>query len=114
MCADFGLTTERGAALMFDICVQNGSISSAVRAQILADFAGLAPAPAVLLEVEKMRSIARRRAAACKPQFSNDVLIRKLTIAEGRGAVHGLPYDLEEQFGLRLEPIGNASAASAV
>ncbi len=34
MFRDFGLTTERGMALMFDIAVQNGGISGAVRSQI--------------------------------------------------------------------------------
>jgi len=100
MCKDYGLTTERGIALMFDICVQNGSISPVVKAQILADFIGL---PDARDQVARMRVIANRRSAAVKPQFVNDVRIRKLTIAEGAGTVHGIQYDLEEQFGLRLK-----------
>ena len=102
MCKDYGLTTERGIALMFDICVQNGSISPVVKAQILADFIGL---PDARDQVARMRVIANRRSAAVKPQFVNDVRIRKLTIAEGAGTVHGIQYDLEEQFGLRLKPM---------
>jgi hypothetical protein len=99
MCADYGLTTERGIALMFDICVQNGSISPVVQAQIQADFASMADRTD---QVERMRIIAIRRSAAANPRFVSDVRTRKLTIAEGRGTVHGIPYDLEEQFGLRL------------
>ena len=53
-------------------------------------------------QVARMRIIANRRAAAARPEFVNDVRVRKLTIAEGQGTVHGIPYDLEEQFGLRL------------
>ena len=87
---------------MFDICVQNGSISPVVKAQILADFIGL---PDAKDQVARMRVIANRRSAAVKPQFVNDVRIRKLTIAEGAGTVHGIQYDLEEQFGLRLKPM---------
>jgi hypothetical protein len=102
MCNDYGLTTERGVALMFDICVQNGSISPVVKAQILADFIGL---PDAKDQVARMRVIANRRSAAVKPQFINDVRTRKLTVAEGVGTVHGIQYDLEEQFGLRLKPV---------
>jgi hypothetical protein len=38
LCNQFGLTSERGVALMFDIVTQNGSISAPVKAQILADY----------------------------------------------------------------------------
>jgi hypothetical protein len=31
------------------------------------------------------------------------VRARKLTIAEGQGIVHNVPYDLDEQFGIGLE-----------
>jgi hypothetical protein len=99
MCRDYGLTTERGVALMFDISVQNGSISPVVRAQINADFAGL---PDPTDQVARMRIIANRRSAAARTEFVNDVRIRKLTIAEGAGTVHGIRYDLEQQFGLSL------------
>jgi antitoxin component of RelBE/YafQ-DinJ toxin-antitoxin module len=108
MCNDYGLTTERGIALMFDICVQNGSISPVVKAQILADFMGL---PDAKDQVARMRVIANRRSAAVKAQFINDVRTRKLTIAEGEGTVHGIQYHLDEQFGLRLQP--SQSAANA-
>jgi Putative peptidoglycan binding domain len=106
MCAAYGLTTERGVALMFDIVVQNGSISPVVKAQILADFAGLSDPGD---QVARMRIIAMRRSAAARPQFVADVRSRKLTIAEGTGTVHGIAYDLEDQFGLRLQPVAAAA-----
>jgi hypothetical protein len=111
MAAEYGLKTERGAALMFDICTQNGSISVAVKAQILKDFAGLpAGADLAAAETARMRIIATRRAAASRPEFAEDVRTRKLTIAEGHGTVHGIYYDLEE-YGLRLRALEGAEAA---
>ncbi|HOK46631.1 MAG TPA: peptidoglycan-binding domain-containing protein [Bryobacteraceae bacterium] len=104
MAAEYGLETERAVALMFDICTQNGSISALVRAQILQDFAALRfPPGSADAEVVRMRIIAERRAAAARPEFVEDVRARKLTIANGRGTVHGIEYDLEE-YGLRLHP----------
>ena len=109
LCSAYGLHTERGAALMFDILVQNGSISPLVRAQIEKDFSALpAGDDSPQAEVARLRIIANRRAAACRPDYIEDVRQRKLTIAEGKGVVHGIPYDLEQQFGLRLTPLEEA------
>jgi len=102
-CSNYDLRTERGAALMFDILVQNGSIGATVHAQIQKDFTALLPiADPLQAEVARMRIIANRRAAVCRPEYVEDVRRRKLTIAEGKGLVHGIPYDLEQQFGLKL------------
>jgi hypothetical protein len=106
LCSDYGLRTERGRALMFDICVQNGSIPDRVKTQIFADFdklgQALAPENA---EVERMRIVANRRAEASNPRFVEDVRRRKLCIAEGKGVVHGISYDLEKQYGLSLREV---------
>jgi hypothetical protein len=103
LCRDYGLWSERGRALMFDICVQNGSIPDKVRELILADFGklsqSLSPEDA---EVQRMRIVANRRAEAANPKFIEDVRTRKLCIAEGKGTVHGITYDLALQFGLAL------------
>lgn len=104
MCHDFGLTSQRAVALMFDIVTQNGGIGAIVKAQIMADFAALPAASAADMEVARMRIVANRRAAACKAQFVDDVRTRKLTIANGAGVVHGIPYDLEGTFALTLAP----------
>ncbi len=107
LCSDYGLRTNRGRALMFDICVQNGSISDNIKSLILSDFKmfqkDLSPEE---LEVSKMRSIANRRAEAANPKFVEDVRKRKLCIAEGKGVVHGISYDLAAQFKLNLENTG--------
>jgi hypothetical protein len=106
LCQRFGVTTERALALMFDICVQNGSIGSDVEAKIRADFAAIpADADPMDAEVARLQSIANRRAEAASPAFVEDVRVRKLTIANGAGTVHGVPYDLEQQFGIRLQPM---------
>jgi hypothetical protein len=104
--SEYELWSERAVALMFDIKVQNGSIRRLVKAQIQADCDNL---PGDLsdddLEIEKMKIVANRRAEASNPRWVEDVRARKLCIARGYGAVHGIRYDLEEQFGLRLEKI---------
>lgn len=104
MCREYQLTSQRALALMFDICTQNGSIGPIVKSQILADYAALPAGGADDAEVARMKSVANRRAAACRPEFVDDVRRRKLTIAEGTGTVHGIPYDLERVFGITLEP----------
>ncbi|BAN35901.1 peptidoglycan-binding domain 1 protein [Sulfuricella denitrificans skB26] len=103
LCSDFGLWSQRAAALMFDIKVQNGSIRDLTRAQILADFASLATGlPRAALEMEKMKIVANRRAEAANSRWVEDVRTRKLCIANGEGIVHGVRYNLEEQFGITL------------
>jgi hypothetical protein len=103
LCAEYQLESERATALMFDIVTQNGSIGPIVKAQILADYASIPAGSSEASEVARMQSIANRRAAAARTEFINDVRIRKLTIAEGTGTVHGIFYDLEETFGITLK-----------
>jgi len=103
LCGEYGLWSQRGQALMFDIKVQNGGIGSKVRAQIRMNFTGLAAdLRGETLELERMKIIANRRAEAAKPRWIEDVRARKLCIATGAGVVHGIPYNLEEQFGIAL------------
>jgi putative peptidoglycan binding protein len=103
LCLAYGLESERAVALMFDILTQNGSISPLVQAQIQQDYTLLpAAAPWADLEVERMRIVAVRRAAASRPQWQMDVRSRKLTVANGTGVVHGRQYDLEAMYGIRL------------
>jgi len=103
LCTEYGLWSQRGQALMFDIRVQNGGIGHQARARILADFTGLAgDLPGERMELERMKIIANRRAEAAKPRWVEDVRARKLCIANGAGEVHGIPYDLEAQFGIAL------------
>jgi hypothetical protein len=103
LCQDYGLWSERGVALMFDIKTQNGSIGSTVKTQILDDFLQLTPSLSEEeQETAKLRIIANRRAEAANLKWVEDVRERKLCIANGSGAVHGITYDLEGQFGIGL------------
>jgi hypothetical protein len=87
--ARFGLTTELGIALTFDIHVQNGGIKKAA-----ADSIRSAPAPAD--ELALRRRIADAVADAASARFREDVRVRKLTVAEGAGAVHGETFVLAD------------------
>jgi hypothetical protein len=109
LCKAYRVWSERAVALFFDIQVQNGGISSLVKAQIEADFERLKPSPRRAdVEVARLRIIARRRAAAANPRWRADVRVRKLTIANGEGVVHGCYYHLERQFGIRLKTFREA------
>lgn len=105
LCLDYGLASERAVALMFDICVQNGGIGSTVRKQIQARFAQLDPTD----EPARLRVVAELRAAAANPRWIEDVRRRKLTIANGKGVVHGEAYDLEADYGITLDPVPELS-----
>jgi len=103
MCHTYGVTSERAAALLFDIKTQNGSIKPVVKAQIENDFKRLErSAGGADDEVARLRIIANRRAEAANPRWIEDVRRRKLTIAEGGGVVHGNRYNLATQYGIRL------------
>lgn len=103
LAAQYGLRSQRAVALMFDIKVQNGGISNLVKAQILSDFRSLPSALAgEEAEVRRMTIIANRRAEAVNPRWIEDVRARKLCIAKGEGAAHGIRYELAAQFGITI------------
>jgi hypothetical protein len=109
LCRQFELWSERAVALMFDIVTQNGSIKSVTRAQIASDIQVLpAGLPDANREVRKLEIVANRRAEAANPRWVDDVRNRKLCIARGGGVVHGISYDIEEQFGIRLQRYSGA------
>src|SRR6266568_4767191 len=105
-CRDYQLTSERGAALMFDIRVQNGSVDRNGSGPLIrSDFDQIDPGLAAQdKEVARMEIIARRRAAVARADFRDDVLRRKLTIAQGTGTVHNRAYDLAKDFGIGMVP----------
>jgi hypothetical protein len=104
LCSEFELWSERAVTLMFDIKVQNGSISNLTKTQIFSDFEALTKdLPKDELEVRKMRIVANRRAEASNPKWIEDVRARKVCCANGGGVVHGINYNLEEQFGIGLK-----------
>ncbi len=105
LCNEYELWSERAVALMFDIKVQNGSISRVVKRQIIREIEELSPDLSDEdREVQKMTIIANRRAEASNPRWIEDVRARKLCCAQGHGVVHGIRYDIREQFGIELKP----------
>lgn len=98
---EYGLWSERGLALMFDICVQNGSIQTAVRDRIMDGFLSIKETNPILVEVERMRLIANLRSEASYSRWVENVRRRKLAIANGHGIVNGIRVNLDE-LGLRL------------
>jgi hypothetical protein len=94
----FSLHSERGIALMYDVLVQNGmrqTLDQAITAR-LSD-------PSLTSETDRMVAIANTVADATKAPVRDDVRARKMTIATGRGEVHGVAYDLDA-IGITLNP----------
>ena len=88
--AKYGLSTELGRSLAFDIAVQNGSVNSAAAAQI----AGRIKPD--MSQQQKREVIATAVGENAKNvAFRKDVLDRKLTIARGEGVVHETKYVLK-------------------
>jgi Putative peptidoglycan binding domain len=88
---DLGLTEELDLLLMFDVAVQNGGMRSKGRRD--AARAKLNPGMSAL---DRRRVIAQVVADSITGRFKNDVLQRKMCIAEGSGTVHGSRYDLAD------------------
>jgi hypothetical protein len=104
LCRTLGLKSQRAAALLFDIKVQNGGIGSNALTLIESDFAATAPGDADVVEAARMRTVANRVADTANLRWREDVRVRKLTAADGTGVVHGVHYDLAAQFGLTMAP----------
>ena len=83
----FGLKSELGVALAFDIHVQNGGVKKAAAARIREKLP-------VADELELRRLVANVVADNASARFREDVRARKLTIANGQGQVHGSSFVL--------------------
>jgi hypothetical protein len=84
----FGLKTEMGLALAFDVAVQNGGADTGDVARIRAKLQNNPPQTEQDLRI----IVANGIAAGSKPQWITDVRRRKLAIATGSGTVHGAAY----------------------
>lgn len=101
----FGLVSELGLALCFDIHVQNGGIKPAARAKIrqaLAEASGAG-------ERQVRQIIANAVADIALAKYREDVRQRKLCIANGGGRVHGNDFMLEN-WGLSEAPAAEIDA----
>lgn len=85
----FGIKTEVGTALCFDIHVQNGGVKAAAESAVKSKLKPDMP------EAEVRLLIANAVADNALPQWREDVRNRKVTIAKGSGSVHGLMADLK-------------------
>ncbi len=85
----YGLKSEVGIALSFDIHVQNGGISSKPAAAIKAQM------QAGMSERDLRIIIANAVADNASARWREDVRTRKLAVATGDGTVHGVHYQLK-------------------
>lgn len=87
----WGLSSELGVALCFDIQVQNGGISDRAAGVIRSQIQVSKPhAERGLREI-----ICNAVAETARSEYTEDVRARKLTVARGFGNVHGRDYLLE-------------------
>jgi hypothetical protein len=86
LAASFGLTSEAGQALCFDIAVQN-IVTHAMFTEIVAK------TDQCTNEADKIQIIAHV-ADHANPKYYSDVLKRKMTFVIGQGNVHGDLYDI--------------------
>jgi hypothetical protein len=83
---NFGLKSELGVALCFDIHVQNGGINK----RVLSLLGDKRPAQESSLRTAMAQAVAK----CARAEYRDDVLARKLAIATGSGRVHGAQYEL--------------------
>jgi hypothetical protein len=81
------LKTELGVALAFDIHVQNGGVKEDILRSLLGR--------TFTSELARREALANAVADSSKPEFKEDVRSRKLTIAQGKGMVHGGSFVLK-------------------
>lgn len=84
----FGLRSEMGLALAFDVAVQNGGADAGDVARITRKLQNNPPHTEQDLRIIVANGIAE----GAKPQWITDVRRRKLAIATGSGTVHGARY----------------------
>lgn len=105
--------SRRLFGLLFDIAIQNGSISAATRDEIIEDFLLIDTNGKTQEEIEqeKMIIIANRRANASTEQWSYDVRNRKLCWARGEDEVHGI-YIVCKDYEVTMEDAFPATPAT--
>jgi hypothetical protein len=85
----FGIETEMGVSLCFDIAVQNGGIDFDSEERRIKGWLDDNPGTS---ELDRRVRIADVVAENSRPQYIEDVRQRKRTIATGDGQVHGVRY----------------------
>jgi hypothetical protein len=98
----FGFTTERALALLFDICIQEGSITGPSMTRYYEHIHDAMGEHAKLIAL----------AHAVGPQagmYEGDVEQRKLCAVLGGGRVHGTMYNMAKDFGIGDGPVQYAA-----
>jgi hypothetical protein len=98
-----GFYQLRGYLMLFDIGVQNGSISQSHFDKF---WVWLKTNPKASLE-SQMNKMVDIRAASSLAQYRDDVISRKKTIVKGSGVVHETSRNLEKEYcysGLKTYP----------
>jgi len=88
--ADLELKEELDLLLLFDVAVQDGGMRAKDRLQTARD-----RLTAQMSATERRQTIARVVADTVDPSFRDDVLARKMCIAQGNGVVHKALYSLD-------------------
>jgi hypothetical protein len=100
------IDSERGLALCFDIATQNGAPRNTHIFEYKRDLEEFKVKYHVkrrwyeILEWQRLKVLAVAVADLANPRWRQDVLDRKLTVALGKGVVHGQNYDIEKDFGI--------------
>jgi len=103
ICNKYGLKSEVGFALAYDIAIQNGSVKSKAHVQIQNEIdKEQKKLGRELTEKEKMQIIANA-VADHSTRAKEDVRNRKMTIINQQGTVHGKRYDLKKEYDLSYE-----------
>lgn len=88
----------RSYLFFYDIVVQNGGISSTIRAQ----YFDWLKAHSNVGELARMVKLLELRLKVVNPKYVNDVRLRKMLTLTGHGVVHGKRYDLEKEYCMSL------------
>ena len=91
---DYNLKTERGLALALDISVQNWDVNNTSRSNIKNKIKNGAN------EQEVLKLLAQAAVDKANSDFKADVKLRKFTIVNGTGTVHGKYYDINKQYAI--------------
>jgi hypothetical protein len=94
----YGFKSERALCLLFDICVQMGSITLASHKRYMGAVSRSTSEQLCLIAM----------AEAVVPQAGRwgfDVRARKMAIARGTGIVHGRSYNMSTDFGVTDAPV---------
>lgn len=98
-CNTFKFKSIRALSFMFDICVQNGSIQTDIIESVLKRLS----IENHHTEKSTLLIILDKRLDRCKPQWREDVKLRKECIINGSGWVHEELVNVDDTFGVSDE-----------